>query len=269
MKIIDELSLSTCIFNIKNKPSLPLAKQAEITLVSGINWIELSEVNSSEDDIKSIQTTGVKVWAVHGVLGFGCISPDKNERIKAVELAYTHAAERAMYAPCPLVEHYFNRYNDPKIGDYFKDSIEMLYDKVSKLGYILCIETAPYKPLDFEHHPDSLEIANFVKSFNKEDLQVIVDFNHSNIREDLADTAKNTANLVKSVHISQNNGEKEEHLPPWDGVIDLKHGWDAFRQYGYTGPCNMEFAFPGATDYPTVEDLVKTKKYMEKLLWNK
>ena len=130
MKTIDELSLSTCVFNIRNKTALPLAKQAEITLASGINYIELSEVNSSLSDIKSIETTGVKVWAVHGVLGFGCISPDKNERIKAVELAYTHAAERAMYAPCPLVEHYFNRYNDPKIGDYFKDSIVMLYDKI-------------------------------------------------------------------------------------------------------------------------------------------
>ena len=267
MKKIDEISLSTCIFAIKNKPDIPLAQQAEITLASGINYIELSERNSTPDDIKSLAQTDIKVWAVHGILGFGCISPDKNERIKAVEIAYTHASQRAMFAPCPLVEHYFNRYNDPNIGLFFRDSIEMLYDKVSQLGYTLCIETAPYKPFDFERHPDSKEIADFVKSFGKDDLQVIVDFNHSNITEDLADTAKNTANLVKSVHISQNNGQKEEHLPPWEGIIDLKHGWDAFRKHGYTGPCNMEFHFPGAVDYPSVEDLVKTREYMENLLW--
>jgi sugar phosphate isomerase/epimerase len=219
--------------------------------------------------LAELSGSGIKVWAVHGIMGMNSISPDPAARAAAVEDAYVHAAKRAMFAPCPLVEHYLYRHNDPEIGKRYRESVWNLYEKVSKLGYILCIETAPYKPLQYERHPDSAEIAEFVRSFGKDDLQVIVDFNHSNLAEDLGDTARNTRGLVKSVHISNNYGQKEEHRPPQDGIIDLKYAWDAFRANGYTGPCNLEFRFPNGGVDPDTAMLKEVRAYMEKLLWNK
>lgn len=269
MKNMDELSVSSCLFSQTPGKKLSLAQQAQIILDAGINWMELSEYETPEPEFAELARSGINIWAVHGMLGMKSISPDPAERDAAVEAAYVHAAKRAGFAPCPLVEHYLDRHSDPEIGKRYRDSIWKLYEKVSKLGYVLCIETAPYKPLQYDRHPDSAEIADFVRSFGKDDLQVIVDFNHSNLAEDLADTAKNTRGLVKSVHISNNYGEKEQHLPPHDGIIDLKYAWDAFRANGYSGPCNLEFRFPNGGVDPNTAMLKEVKAYMEKLLWNK
>lgn len=266
---IDELSVSTCLFSKTPGPKRTLAEQAQIVLDSGINWIELSDYDTPAEEIEALPRTDVKVWAVHGIMGFRAISPDRKEREAAVAAAYEHAAQRAMFAPCPLVEHYLYRHNDPEIGKYFRDSVEMLYEKVSKLGYILCIETVPYKPLQYERHPDSLELAEFVRSFGKDDLQIIVDINHSNLSEDLVQTAINTRGLVKSIHVSNNHGVKEEHLPPDEGIIDIKRAFFALRENGYTGPCNLEFRFPGGEVIPDVAMLTQVRKYMDKLLWDR
>lgn len=269
MENINELSVSTCLFNKTPGPKRSLTEQARIVLDAGINWIELSDYDTPAEEIAALQKSDIKVWAVHGIMGFRAISPDRKEREAAVADAYEHAAQRSAFAPCVLVEHYLYRHNDPEIGKFFRESVEMLYNKVSTLGYTLCIETVPYKPHQYERHPDSLELAEFVRSFNKNDLQIIVDINHSNLSEDLVQTAINTRGLVKSVHVSNNHGVKEEHLPPWKGVIDIKRAFNALRENGYTGPCNMEFRFPGGEVIPDVAMLKEVREYMEKLLWDR
>ena len=45
---------------------------------------------------------------------------------------------------------------------------------------------------------------------------------------------------------------------------------EALRKNGYTGPCNLEFSFPGQKGItPRLEQLVEVRRYMEKLLWNR
>jgi sugar phosphate isomerase/epimerase len=82
-------------------------------------------------------------------------------------------------------------------------------------------------------------------------------------------TAINTRGLVKSVHVSNNYGEREQHLPPDDGIIDIKRAFMALRENGYTGPCNLEFRFGEEYGLPSVELLRDVRVYMEKLLWNR
>jgi sugar phosphate isomerase/epimerase len=73
---------------------------------------------------------------------------------------------------------------------------------------------------------------------------------------------------VKNIHVSDNHGEKEEHLPPGEGIIDFRSAFQALRANGYTGPCNLEFHFPGC-QIPSEEDLRQVRMQMEKLLWNR
>ena len=267
---IDKISVSTCLFSHTPGTSSDIRKNVDILLDAGIEMIELSDASvRAEANLDDLEKSGIKVWSVHGVMGMDSISPEKSKRDAAVEAAYVYAAKCARFAPCPLVEHYLNRHTDLEVGKRFRESVWNLYEKVSALGFTMCVETAPYKPLQYPRHPDSLEIAEFVRSFGKDDLQVIVDFNHSNLAEDLGDTARNTRGLVKSVHISNNYGQKEEHRPPQDGIIDLKYAWDAFRANGYTGPCNLEFRFPNGGVDPDTAMLKEVRAYMKKLLWNK
>ncbi|MBO5822779.1 MAG: hypothetical protein J6R86_07190, partial [Lentisphaeria bacterium] len=187
---INELSISTCVFGADRGPGQTLDDYLELALNAGFKMVEISRLFDAEKtDLNAYRTSGIKVWSVHGVMGMGAISPDKAERDNAVELAYRHAAGYAEFAPCPLVEHYLDRHSDRKVADYYRYSIEKLYEKVSALGYILCIETAPYKPLEYDRHPNSVEIAEFIRSFNQPDLQMTVDINHSNLYENLLATA--------------------------------------------------------------------------------
>lgn len=269
---INEVSISTCVFGAERGPGAMLGDYVNILQQAGFNLIELSrrQPEGKDTSLDDLRKSGIKVWSVHGIMGMGAISPDKAERDKAVEAAYRHAAGYAEFAPCPLVEHYLDRHQDRKIADYFRYSVEKLYEKVSALGYILCIETAPYKPKMYDRHPNSVEIAEFVRSFNKADLQMTVDINHSNLYENLVATADNTHGLVKNIHVSNNYGTWEDHLPPDTGVIDIKQAFEALRKHGYTGPCNLEFSFPGMKGItPSVEQLVEVRRYVEKLLWNR
>ena len=268
--MINEVSMSSCLFTHTPGADTGVLANVDMFLAGGVNWMELSPGSVGTDkEMDALEKSGIKIWSVHGVMGLDVISPDPAVREAEVERAYQHALKCARFAPCPLVEHYLNRHSDPEVGKRFRDSVEKLYEKVSRLGYILCIETAPYKPLQYDRHPYSSEIAEFVRSFGKDDLQMTVDINHSNLAEDLVETAKNTRGLVKNVHISNNYGKIEDHNPPQDGVIDIKRAFDALRENGYTGPCNLEFRFPGADTIPTVELIRDVRQYVEKLLWDK
>ena len=261
------LPLSTCIFS-SSRDRETIGKNMETAAEAGYRYVEIARsfFAGLEDEVAAVKRAGLRVWAVHGILGAGSISPDGKVRREAVETAYRQAEMCAEFAPCPIVEHYLCRDFDGGTSGRFRDSIGALLEKVAPLGYTLCIETAPYKPEIDLRYPDSREIADFVRSFHHDNLQMIVDFNHSNLRETLPEVAEITAGLVKSIHVSQNRGQRENHLPPDhpEGVIDLKAAFDAFRRYGYTGPCNLEFCLP---EPPAAARLAEIRKFMEQLLW--
>ena len=268
MKVINEISSSSCIFHPANNDPAALVEAVRSLAAAGSKYVELASHLSDGDPqgvLKEIKNIDIKVWSVHGYLGMDAISPDRAVRDRAVEAAYRHAAAFAEFTPCPLVEHYLDRHNDRNVAHYFHDSIEKLYNKVSALGMIMCVETAPYKPLEYERHPDSREIADFVRSFDSEYMQLTLDINHSNLAETIEEAAANCRGVITNIHVSNNYGQKEQHLPPDDGIIDIKAAFEALRANGYTGPCNMEFSFPGDR-CPTVEKVRDARIYMEKLL---
>ena len=268
MANIDQVSISTSVFNRVISAGAPCDACIAMAAEAGYRCVEIARALDwgLTEEVAAVKKAGLQVWAVHGILGEGSISSDPAVRKAAVERAYRQAAECADFAPCPLVEHYHDRDFDPATTANFRRSVEELLEKVSPLGFTVCIETAPYKPEVNVRYPDSREIAAFVRSFARDDLQLIVDFNHSNLRENLPDVARITAGLVKSVHISQNMGQRENHLAPDDpaGVIDLKAAFEAFRKCGYTGPCNLEFVLPGP---PTAARLAEIREYMEGMLF--
>lgn len=269
MMNIDKISLSCSVFRPAPDEN-SYRHWLETIRLAGYEYVELSRRQREffPAALPILRDSGLKVWSVHGILGGGSCSDDETVRNDSVEKAYRWAAETAEFAPCPLVEHYLDRFIDPARGACFRRSIEQLYDKVSKLGFILCIETAPYKPLVNERYPDSAEIAAFVRSFRKDDLQMTVDLNHSNLHEDLLTVIRNTRGLVRNIHVSDNHRQKEEHLPPGCGIIDFRAAFQALRENGYTGPCNLEFHFPD-NPVPAVEDLRKVRLQMEQLLWDR
>ena len=264
MKNIDEVSLSTTVFG-PEKNTDDLLRYLEMTLEAGYRYVELSR---KQFDLtrraEKIAQMGVKVWSVHGCLGGYSTWSDETLRRKAVADEIARIEDAAAFGKVPVVEHYLDRMIDPSYGKNFRKSIEELYEVSHKVGVILTIETVPYKPKQNERYADSLEVAGFVRSFNADDLLVTVDINHSNIHEDLEQVCANCDGLIANVHMSNNHGEWEDHLPPANGVIDFPAVFAALRKHGYYGPANLEMHGEPPI---TVEWLKKIRQYTENILF--
>jgi len=231
---------------------------------AGYRFIEVSRKHTDVTDLSSLlDSVGLTVWSFHGSLGNDAVSASDMLRRKAIEKEFTTMAEAAAFAPCPYVIHYLNRFNDPAVMVYWRKSVDELCSRAESLGLNLAIETAPYKPQVNERYPGSEEIAGFVRSYASPHLSVCVDINHSNIHESLPDVCRNCSGLISNIHVSDNNGEWEDHLRPGEGIIDLPGTLCALTAAGYRGPCNLECHFP---DLPTVEMLRNLREYVEKCI---
>lgn len=257
-----DISISTTIFK-SAEHVCSFERGLELLSQAGFNRIELSR---KHDDIATkkrlIEDMGMSVWAVHGTLGGDAISSNKQSRRQSVEDEFRRMEEAAVYAPCPYVIHYFNRHNAHEVGVNFRKSVEDLSAKAIELGLVLAVETAPYKS-HVERYPDSLEIADLARSFQSPNVGVCVDLNHSNLKEDLILVCENCSGIIANIHVSDNHGEWEDHLPPGEGVIDFPNVFEAVRKNGYHGPCNVECHL---NEPLTVERLREIHRSTERLL---
>ncbi len=259
-----ELSLSTTLFG-REKNDNDLLNWLDTVKQAGYDQIEIShkQRNIAHRE-QSIRDTGLRVWSIHGAVGYTAASLSESERQKAVEDEFAVMEDTACFAPCPYVVHYVNRFNDPAYGTAFRHSVEQLHEKAIEFGLILAVETAPYKPLENERYPDSAEIANFVRSFNSPNLQATIDINHSNIHDDLEKVCVDFRGIIANIHASNNHGEWEDHLEPWNGVIDFPQTMRSLIANGYKGPCNLELhpASPPGLEY-LIELRIRTEEMLQ------
>ena len=147
------------------------------------------------------------------------------------EEAYRYLDTFAELAPCPIVEHYWSRYNDPDMGKYFLETVSRLLEKTEGYGFTFCMENAPYKPEINERYPDIKEVADFIKSFAGR-MYMTFDVNHANLNEDVLYAVEAGSGLIRHIHVSDNHGHREEHLWPGEGIIDLKSVVDKIYKKG-------------------------------------
>lgn len=228
---------------------------------AGYSLIEISRKHRDYGCQKTfIDSLGLKVWSVHGTLGYDSVSSHEELREKSVAGESLRMEDAAVFAPCPYVVHYLNRYNDPAYGKNFRRSIEQLHKKAVELDLNLSVETAPYKPEQNERYPFSKEISDFVRSFNSPNLSLCLDINHSNLNEKLEDVCLNCKDIISNIHVSDNHGRREEHLSPGEGTLNFPAVFRSLRLAGYKGPCNLEYHLEKA---PTVEKMAEVRRFME------
>lgn len=258
-----KICYSTTCFGPEQRKN-DLLRWLEIIKSSGVNTVEISRKHLDiARRVEQIKALGIDVWSIHGTLGLEAVGDDKAVREQAIANEIARMKDTSAFAPCPYVIHYLDRFNDPVYGQRFRKAIEKLVKANESFGFILAIETAPYKPLENERYPDSVEIAEFVRSFNNDKVKMTIDINHSNINEDILQVCRNCKGLITNIHVSDNNGEYEEHLVPGEGIIPLREVMQEMQQNGYLGPCNLELHLPKT---PDLKLLTKTTRRVTSLL---
>lgn len=169
---------------------------------------------------KSIYGTavlGCKNWVIHPIMPFGSNSPEQPERMWEL-----------------------NREFFSQISDYAKE-----------LGITVCFENMP-----FTHLPLSSveQIVRFVKELSRDNFRICLDTGHCAVfGQSPADAVRMIgSDLLTVLHIHDNDGKRDIHQKPGEGVIDWRAFSASLKEIGFGGVLSLECT-PAKADEPSEE----------------
>jgi len=84
------------------------------------------------------------------------------------------------------------------------------------------------------------KLLHLVRSVKDHPPGICVDTGHAQITGRVAEEIEICGDTVKTTHISDNGGHRDEHLPPGDGVVDWNSVFTSLQRVGYSGPMMLE-----------------------------
>ena len=105
-------------------------------------------------------------------------------------------------------------------------------------GVIICIENMPMTAHEISRTPRMYE---FVQEINHPNLGMCLDTGHANVfGDDCGDMVRLIAPVLKVLHVHDNLGDKDAHLPPYQGTINWESFTTALRETGFDGVLSIE-----------------------------
>ena len=96
--------------------------------------------------------------------------------------------------------------------------------EAKKYGVIICFENMPFPALSLS---SASQIAEFVKMINSDNFKMCLDTGHCAVmKESPAEAVRNFGDIIKILHVHDNDGARDLHQYPFDGVID----WSDFSK---------------------------------------
>ncbi len=185
----------------------------------------------------------MQVWSVHAPFGGGVdlSAPDELARRESVG-----QIRRAYEVASALGANYVVVHAGVTTGDEDEQQIRLrqslrslncLLKRACQLGVELVVEYLPAnKPRLCNDSTQIRQILSLCDGIPG----VCLDTNHANLREDLADATRALADWIVTVHLSDNDGEREMHMMPGEGVIDWSEFMDVLDEIDYEGPLVYE-----------------------------
>ena len=155
--------------------------------------------------IRGAEILGAKYFVLHPFMPFGANSPENPERVYEIN----------------------------------RRMLTSLADFGEKCGVIICLENMPFESFPLA---SVKAVTDFVREINHPYLKVCLDTGHAEITgEHPADAARYIGrDLLATLHVHDNHGERDEHNIIGNGVID----WDAFAsalvELGFDGVFSLE-----------------------------
>lgn len=133
-------------------------------------------------------------------------------------------------------------------------ALEEIAGEAEKLGVTVCLENTCGK----DAVPGTLaDVARAVGEVGSRSLRVALDIAHFCSNKEPIDSLRQAAPLIEHVHISDNNGSDDAHLPLGEGTLDLEPFADFLK--AFEGPVVLEIEdvkCPG-------EKAIQSKEWLE------
>jgi sugar phosphate isomerase/epimerase len=150
-----------------------------------------------------------------GAPGVNVVHPEKSRRIDAMD-EIKRALETAEEMPLRyLILHLGEREDQwsPRTLEHAMTAIEHLQAFARPLGVKLLLENIQNEVTESANLAEIIRIGHF------KDVGVCIDVGHAHIGGGIAAAIGELKPLIRSSHIHDNHGEKDEHLWPGDGTI--------------------------------------------------
>jgi len=137
------------------------------------------------------------------------------------------------------------------------DSLTECVNLAEKLDVTLCLEGAPGQVIVKEE-----DLLQTVKEIDSRNLQLTADTSHAYIVSDPPTYFRKIGNYIGIVHIADNDGTPNSHLPPGLGKVDFESAFKALRDVGYRGHYLLEIWYPENPEWAAEQSKIFIKKHI-------
>lgn len=145
-------------------------------------------------------------------------------------------------------------------GDNSRDaarrSIDALATMAEPLGVRVAVEVLPN-----ELSRTGLLVHFVENALETRGVGICLDFGHAQLEGDVVDAVETVSEHLIAVHVHDNRGRADDHLLPFDGVIDWPGAMTAMQKVGYEGPVTFEVTAKGSTK----DTLIRAKAARERI----
>ena len=243
-----EPAISTFIFEDQPLTSYELSEIKE----AGFNLIEIwgkkphldfASPSAIKDIKTSLSSLGIKVVSFHGPFGegFDLSSQDESLRRKAVKGMITSLEALEELGGERLVVHPSSGIKEAAVRELCLAkayrSLEELLKICEKKKKTLAVENMLAGGLG----DNSEELWKLVNSFSSTYIGICLDTGHiNNIGEDLIQATRKFQSRLVTLHVSDNDGSRDEHILPGEGNINWEKFLVTLSQGSYDGPFMYE-----------------------------
>ncbi len=193
---------------------------------------------------KALKKEGIEVAQIHGPWQYPPRDKSEDDRAerfgkmtKAMVMA-KHLGARYM-AVHPLMPFGPESSESPEeVYLINKKYFEALARVGSGLGVAVCLENMPFKNFPLS---SSESILKLIKDIDSPYLKMCYDVGHSHILgEDIYRVLKSISDELRIVHVHDNDGKDDLHLPPYEGSVDFSLLAEGLYDIGYDGVLSLE-----------------------------
>jgi len=127
-----------------------------------------------------------------------------------------------------------------KARDQLHSSLSELTKVAVNSGVIIGVENKQKnEDRELVLHPD--EHFEIVEAFRDQGVRAVLDIGHAHtVNCDLADYTRHLNDLIIELHLHDNNGISDDHLPLGAGNIDFERFFEAVGSIGFAGPTILD-----------------------------
>lgn len=205
---------------------------------------------------------GVRIWQVHGPWRYPPRDETKDDRAERLEKMKRSIRGAAILGASYWVIHPIMPFGvTDLVTNQASETRALNLEFMQKLlptakdeGITVCPENMPFPDFSLS---SPAAIADLVEEINDPAFAMCLDTGHANICKDWhtpAQAITEFGHLIKTLHVHDNHGRRDEHLAPFYGTIDWRAFSQAIRDSGFEGVISLECSPSGKLPKDILED---------------